>query len=187
MAEDKTESVVDEKEITPRIINTLVEEGIPFHVTLLRKNIWNRIRLLRFGLKAFMRSEVAFTIHPISLGTLLKISKSLIAVEMVGVDGKEASLFDITAHSVMANKDHMVKIIAYALVNARRDPPNGLIRFLDDNLSAKELLQVLTQVVRQMDVTDFLACIVSMKQNLQIVGANRKKQEETSGELSEAT
>ncbi len=187
MAEDKTEAVVDEKKAVPRVVNTLIDEGVSFQVELNRKSVWNRIRLLRFGLKAFKMSEVEFTIHPISLGTLLKISKILVEMEVPGVDGNATSILDITAHSVVAHKDHMVRIIAYALVNERREPPNSLIRLLDDNLSSKELLQVLIQVVRQMDVTDFLACIVSMKQNLQIVATNQTNQEETSGGSSEAT
>jgi len=85
---------------------------------------------------------------------------------------------DLGAKNIVENKDKLIKMIAYGIVNSEKEPSKRLIRFLNENLTTKEGLKLMTLVIQQMDVSPFLASLVSIK------GMNllQIKKEETPGE-----
>jgi len=103
------------------------------------------------------------------MGTLLKISKILLDLdteELIGVmktGEKEVNILDLGAKNIVKNKDKLVKMIAYGIVNSEKEPPKDLIKFLNENLTTKEGLKLMTLVVQQMDVSPFLASLASLK------------------------
>ena len=70
---------------------------------------------------------------------------------------------DLGAKNIVENKDKLIKMIAYGIVNSEKEPPKSLIRFLNENLTAKEGLKIMTLVIQQMDVSPFLASLASIK------------------------
>lgn len=142
-------------------IDSILEKGVDFTITITHKNILHELNLLP--------SERKFIIYPIKMGTLLKISKILLDLdteELVGAmksEGKEINLLDLGAKNIIENKDKLIKMIAYGIVNSEKEPSGSLIKFLNENLSAKEGFKLMTVIVQQMDVNPFLASLVSIK------------------------
>ena len=163
-------------QIRQNAIDSILEKGVDFTITIQKKGILNKLNLLP--------TEKKFVIYPIKMGTLLKISEILLDLdtdELVGAmkdENKEINLLDLGAKNIVENKDKLIKMIAYGIVNSEREPPQSLIRFLNENLTAKEGLKLMTLIVQQMDVNPFLASLVSIK------GMNllRTKKKETPGE-----
>ena len=172
--------VKPDKEIRQDVIDSILERGVDFTITVQNKSMLNKLHLTPIKRK--------FIIYPIKMGTLLKISKILLDLdtgELEGVmkdgedgKGKEVNILDLGAKNIIENKDKLIMMIAYGIVNSEKEPPKSLIRFLDENLTAKEGLKILTLVVQQMNVSPFLASLASLK------GMNllAKKKETTPGE-----
>lgn len=168
--------VKPEKEVRKDTIDSILEKGVDFTITVQNKNILNKLHL--------KPTERKFVIYPIKMGTLLKISKILLDLdtdELEGVmkrEGKEVNILDLGAKNIIENKDKLIMMIAYGITNSEKEPPKSLIRFLNENLTAKEGLKILTLVVQQMNVSPFLASLASVK------GMNllQTKKEETPGE-----
>jgi hypothetical protein len=170
------QDIKDDNKVRQNAIDSILEKGVDFTITIQNKNILHKLNLIP--------AERKFVIFPIKMGTLLKISKILLDLdtdELVGVmknEDKEINLLDLGAKNIIENKDKMIKMIAYGIVNSEKEPSKNLIKFLNENLTAKEGLKLMTLIVQQMDVNPFLASLVSIK------GMNllQTKKKETPGE-----
>ena len=149
------------KEVRQDTIDSILEKGVDFTITIQKKNILHKLNLAP--------TERKFVIYPIKMGALLKISKILLDLdteELVGAvknEGKEVNILDLGAKNIVENKDKLILMIAYGITNCEKEPSKSLIRFLNENLTAKEGLRLMTLVVQQMDVSPFLASLVSIK------------------------
>jgi len=160
---DKLGAPSDNKnnQIRQDAIDSILEKGVDFTITIQNKNILHKLNLIP--------AERKFVIFPIKMGTLLKISKILLDLdtdELVGAmknENKEINLLDLGAKNIIENKDKWIKMIAYGIINSEKEPSKNLIRFLNENLTTKEGLKLMTVVVQQMDVNPFLASLVSIK------------------------
>ena len=150
-----------DKGIRQDAIDSILEKGVDFTITITHKNILHKLNL--------SPTERKFVIYPIKMGALLKISKILLDLdteELVGVmknEGKEVNILDLGAKNIVENKDKLILMIAYGITNCEKEPSKSLIKFLNENLTAKEALRLLTLIVQQMDVSPFLASLVSIK------------------------
>ena len=145
-----------ESKVTPEeVVNTILEKGVDFTVTVNKLNLLHRIGLLP--------SKRKFIIYPIVMGSLLKIANLLSDMDVSYFEDKEKmiNLQEVGIDSIAKNKDKMVWVAAYGIVNSEKDPPKSLIRFLDRNLTSKEMLKLVILIVRQMDVSSFLTSTVS--------------------------
>jgi len=166
----------ENKQIRQNAVNSILEKGVDFTITIQNKNIFHRLNLIP--------SERKFVIYPIKMGALLKISEILLDLntdELVGAmkkNDKKINFMDLGAKNIVENKDKLIKMIAYGIVNSEKEPSKRLIRFLNENLTTKEGLKLMTLVIQQMDVSPFLASLVSIR------GMNllQIKKEETPGE-----
>ena len=151
----------ENNQIRQDAVDSILEKGVDFTIKIQKKNILHEYHLIP--------SERKFVIYPIKMGTLLKISEILLDLntdELVGAmkdENKEINLLDLGAKNIIENKDKLIKMIAYGIVNSEREPPQSLIRFLNENLTAKEGLKLMTLIDQQMDVNPFLASLVSIK------------------------
>jgi len=149
------------KEIKQDAIDSILEKGVDFTITITHKNILHKLNL--------MPIERKFVVYPIKMGALLKISKILLDLdtdeltEAMKNKGKEVNILDLGAKNIVENKDKLILMIAYGITNCEKEPSKKLIKFLNDNLTAKEGLRLMTLVVQQMDVSPFLASLVSIK------------------------
>ena len=150
-----------DKEIRQDAIDSILEKGVDFTITIQNKNILHKLNLAP--------TERKFVIYPIKMGALLKISKILLDLdtdELTGAmknEGKEVNILDLGAKNIVENKDKLIMMIAYGITNCEKEPSKSLIRFLNENLTAKEGLKLMTLVIQQMDVSPFLASLVSIK------------------------
>ena len=154
------------------VSDAILQEGVDFTVSVANRNILHKLKILK--------PEKKFVIFPICLGSLFKISKQLIDVKMnAQKDGlTDAKFIQMGIESIIENKDRMIKIIAYAIHNKQSEPPKSLFRYLNRNLNSKEALSILSVVIKQMDIQDFLAFMMS-------VGGMNLLASPTTGESSE--
>jgi len=160
---DKLGAPSDNKnnQIRQDAIDSILEKGVDFTITIQNKNIFNKLHLIS--------PERKFVIYPIKMGTLLKISEILLdlntdeLVEAMKNEDKEINLLDLGAKNIIENKDKLIKMIAYGIINSEKEPSKKLIKFLNKNLTTKEGLKLMTVIIQQMDVNPFLASLVSIK------------------------
>lgn len=140
----------EEKTAFSQTADALLENTITIYVDILKPTWWQRLR---------NQTRRSFQIQPSSLATLVKISKELLSIDIPEV----SNMMELTQKLMVAHSVTMAKIIAYAIVNSRDEPPESLIDFLRYNLTAKEMSTVAKYVFEQMDITSFTTSIVSIK------------------------
>jgi hypothetical protein len=161
-------------------IDSVLEKGVDFTIKVQKQNILHKLHILP--------RERQFVVYPLNMGTVLKISEILFDLNTDELDeplnnpdkekDKQFNFLEAGVNQIIANKDKVIKIIAYGITNSKKEPSRQLINFLDNNLNAKEGLKLVTMIVQQMNVSPFLASLVSLKgMNLM----RMKKQETTPG------
>lgn len=169
-----------EKQISPEIVRTILQKGVDFEITVKHRSLLHRIKLLPSSRK--------YIVYPINLGTLLSISQIIATMEETKLTGNE-DLFATGIKSIVDNQDKIVEVIALGILNRKLSSPFDrfrkwyLMRDLNNNLNASELLQLVQLITAQMDVADFLASFVSIKK-LNLVEAKKPEIIQTSGESS---
>ena len=162
-------------------IDSILEKGVDFTVKVQKQNILHKLHILP--------TEKQFVVYPLTMGTVLKISQILFDLNTDELDepfnntekekDKQFNFLEAGVNQIIENKDKVIKIIAYGITNSKKEPSKQLINFLDNNLNAKEGLKLVTLIIQQMNVSPFLASLVSLKgMNLM----RMKKQETTPGE-----
>lgn len=164
-------------------IDAILEKGVDFTVTVAKPTILHRLGLLR--------KERRFVIKPLHPGTLLRISRLILDMDIDVLRDAGDDLFSKGVLSIDKHMDTMVKIIAHAIENAENEPSHRLMKYLRENLTVSEMLKIIILVTRQMDVKDFLACMVSIR-NLNLFETKKEStpQNQTGsihGRLSEAS
>ena len=162
-------------EIMKDAVDAIIEKSIPIIVDVADVKWYHN--------SVWPKPSRTFTIKPLVLGTMLKIAVLLLEfIESVDDDSeaRERNFFDI----IVERKDAMVHIVALAIVNRKKEPPKSLERFLDNNLTAKELLHVMALVMKQMNVTDFFRSTV-LATGLNLLEKVEKKNTQISGRKSE--
>jgi hypothetical protein len=160
-------------------VSAILQEGVDFTVTVTNPGLWHRIGVLK--------KERKFIVHPLCLGSLLRISKLLVSLEDKPLD-LSGNVLSVASNGIIQYSRIFAEISAIAVTNTDKEPSERLIQFFIDNLTPKELFQLLQLVIKQMEVSDFLLCIVSAK------GLNLLKEknagameDQTTGALSEAS
>lgn len=154
-------SVKPNNQIRQDAIDSILEKGVDFTITIQTKGILNKLHLAP--------TERKFIIYPIKMGALLKISKIMLGLdteELIGVmksEGEGINILDLGVKNIVENKDKLILMIAYGITNCEKEPSKKLIKFLNDNLTTKEGLKLMNLVVQQMNVSPFLASLVSIK------------------------
>ncbi len=145
---------LDDKEILSQVSEKVLQESVTITVDI-RPSNWFESIMQRMGL---MKSKRVFTVHPITMGTLLRISKYLLSIKVdMSVKDLRRSYMVISEHA-----ETMATIIAIAIQNSKRGPDKKLINLIMDNFKSKELLGVCAVILYQMDPLNFLNTITSM-------------------------
>lgn len=98
---------------------------------------------------------------PATLGTLIRISEHLLAIDVSVF--KSGNVMEANFQSISKDGVKIATIIAIAATNSRWMPSRSLVRFIMTNFTATELLNTMSMVLRQMDVTSFMTTIISMR------------------------
>jgi hypothetical protein len=142
--------------IAEKTTSAILQEPIQFRITVNEPNLLHKLRILPKQKKVVLK--------PIVLGTLLRISKVVNDIrfnEEEKLDG--VNIIAKTLEYALSDTDCLVEIIALAIINSEKKPSESFRKFIRENLSAKQMLDVLTMVVSQLNVTDFMNSIILVK------------------------
>jgi hypothetical protein len=144
-------------ETLKKVADTLLERSVTLEVDISPQSRVQRL-LQRWGL---IPKKKTYVIAPINLGSMIKISKSILCLDVSSFQAE--SMLNTHVKIVEGHGREVAKIIAYAVVNQKKDPPESLIDEILWNFSSLDLLRTLSIVLRQMDNTSFMSSIISMK------------------------
>jgi hypothetical protein len=100
------------------------------------------------------------SISPITLGSLARISKLLLSMDLSSLNK------DVLTGNYLIASEHsgtIARIIALAIWNRKAMPPKSLERFIEFQFSPEALISVMSTVLKQMDVKSFMTAIVSIR------------------------
>jgi hypothetical protein len=135
------------------------------------------------GIAAFLHKcrllsdEKVFLIHPITLGNMIRISRLLLQVDPEAYN--QEKLIDSNYKIIEQYGETIATVIATAIHNQREEPPRSLVRFIMYHFTAWDLMRVLVIVVQQMDLSNFMHTIISIR-NMNII-ESKEMSPETQG------
>lgn len=159
-----------QKETLKRVSETTLQEPIELTVDVNPASSLHA-RLQKWGL---LPKKRVFVMRPIFLGSLIRISKVLMSVDMKipdGTNGKPdgATLLDANYQAIIQHAESLARIVAMAIDNKDREPSGKLVKFIVRNFTTAEMLGVLAHVLKQMDLTSFMSSIISVR-GLNVLG-----------------
>lgn len=143
-----------EKDVHKFAADTILQEGIDFIVEVEKQNWLHRVGILP--------KEKKYIIKPLVAGTLIRISKIMVDMKFTEKISKE-DFMTVGIELMSDNINPLVEIIAYAVTNSESKPSKKLLRFLRANITMVEILDLLSLVIKQMNVAPFMSSIISVK------------------------
>lgn len=108
-----------------------------------------------------------FVLHPICLGSLIKISKIILGIELKLPDSKgeytNGNLLNANYEAIEKHGGSLAQIIAVAIQNNKHPVNEKMVRFILQNFTTKEMMGVLSLVLKQMDLTNFMSSIILVR------------------------
>ncbi|MEZ2446126.1 hypothetical protein AB6805_30635 [Chitinophaga sp. RCC_12] len=150
--------MIDEKEILSASADSLLDNSVQFEVDVMNPKWWERIAI-KFG---WLPAKKTFNIRPTTLGNMIRISKLLLSIN-VDSYRQSGSPLDASYQVYDAHGRVLAEVIATAISNSKRGPTNKLVDFIQDNLSAAELLSLVSIVLKKLDVMNFMTTIISIR------------------------
>ena len=143
-------------------LETILDRGVPFDVSV------KRIGLL--GKLGILPKKKTFNMNRLCLGAIIEIESELQSMPDFDVDN-DGNIVSEGIKNIGKIKPVLVNVITLAMYNTRNTWRYRLFRwrlkrFLDNNLTSKEMLSLMVLVVNQMDIEPFLmsgAFLVAMK------------------------
>ena len=143
-------------------LETILDRGVPFDVSV------KRIGLLRKC--GILPKKKTFNMNRLCLGAIIEIESELQSMPDFDVDNN-GNIVSEGIKNIGKIKPVLVNVITLAMYNTKATWRYRLFRwrlkrFLDNNLTSKEMLSLMVLVVNQMDIEPFLmsgAFLVAMK------------------------
>ncbi|HZF64203.1 MAG TPA: hypothetical protein VEZ55_06960 [Chitinophagaceae bacterium] len=145
------------KEILQKVPDVVTEKAIQFDITILPKNKFHG-QLQKYRLAPTKQS---FSIRPLVLGTLYRISKLLLKIDVNGF--QESGTLSLAYQLMKEHSSTVINIIGLAITNSKQLPDKKLLELIRFNLSSDECVTVLSFVLKQMEVTSFIQSIISIR------------------------
>lgn len=157
--------------------DTILEKSVRIDIDILTPKWWERL-LIKLRLLPAKRS---FEIRPATLGNMIRISKILLDIDVTGYRSS-ASRMEANYQVYEKHGVKLAQIVAIAITNKEQEPESNLVNFIKENVTASELVSVVSVVLKQLDVVNFMSTIISIKGGMSLLNA-----EETiaSGQQSE--
>jgi hypothetical protein len=140
--------------VNQEAVAAILQEGVDFFIDVDRPGLLRRARIRPKTYKLH--------IYPLYLGTLTRISKIL--VDMNFAEKVTQNNFqEIGINTMATHTDDLIQLVSIAIHNKEGNPSKRVARILRRHTTPTELLALLTIVVRQMDVSNFMKSIISVK------------------------
>ena len=152
------------QETLARVSETTLQEPVSLSVDIFPGSAWQR-KLQQWG---WIPKQRVFTIRPIYLGTLVRISKLLLSIEFNLPDGskdplKAGQLLDTNYQAILQHSHTLASIVALAIQNNDKEPDRQLVAFVLRYFTTQEMMGVLGLVLKQMDLSSFMSSIISVR------------------------
>ena len=158
----------ENKQIIKESLSSIIQEGIPFSIKVNNRKFWQK-------------KKRNFLIKPLVFAQLVNISKIIVDIKELDNTILTGNYRAKGMHVVSDNQMRLVEIVAIALTNSRKKPSKKFERFLANNLTSSEILQLINLVLRQLDIVPFLTSIMLVT-NMSLIKPEEKI---ASGEQSE--
>jgi hypothetical protein len=140
----------------------LLQKPVTLTIDTPAKNWYERL-LVKLKLRQEKR---VFQIKPLVLGSLIRISERLLSIDKKMLTRErledKQQFLSLNFELMQRHARQVAEIVAIAVTNQKSEPPAALVNFFLYQLTAKELMQVFSVVVQQMNVSDFISCIISI-------------------------
>ncbi len=109
-----------------------------------------------------------FIIGHLVLGTLIRVSKLLLSLDVkTGLLDKDkilgSKMLDASYNAIASHGETLAKIVALSIHNNSKPVSKDMVKFIERNFTSSEMLGVLKLVLRQMDLSNFLSSIISVR------------------------
>jgi hypothetical protein len=166
-------SEINEEAILAGVADTATDRPIEISIDIFPSN-----RLHAFlQAKGISPKVKKYNIRPITLGNLIRISKLLLGIDMTIFN--RSSIMESNYQLIDKHTRQLAEIVAIAIHNSRHAPSESLINMVVDNFTCKELLGTIHIILKQMDISNFMSSIISVR-GLNVL--DRTKAEEVSPE-----
>ena len=155
--------------------SSVTQQAIEFTMDVRPINQWQSF-LQRTGLKPKVKT---FSIQPVVLGNLQRISALLLSILPEKTQVSNANLMDVAFQAAAKHAETLARICAIAIRNSRTEPPKSLVLELLSNMTAKEMVGILSIVLKQLDVSNFILSIISIR-GLNVLESEPRNQSEMS-------
>lgn len=141
---------MENKDLEKKELDLLIEKGVSFKVPK------------RSFLKYFGEKERTFEIKPLYTGTLLRMGKEFLNMEIdiEALDNKDESLNE--AQKSILNAKRLCKVIAIAVLNSKTNSSiiqNLLANYFLSHLTSKKVHQISNIIFTMENLPDFIASI----------------------------
>lgn len=156
----------------------VTNKATPITIDILPKS-WLHRKLMEWRI---MPRVKRFSLRPVSLGTLAKISS--LAVDMVVDKTQPESGWNGWAFE-HADKyiDHNIMIIAHAIHNQESDPPEHLVKFIRWNLCASDIFALTSMIIDSLDLEPFITTTIALSRINILKDPDEPNGLETTGEI----
>lgn len=158
------------------VADTVIEKAYTFEIIIVPQNKFHAW-LQKVGM---IPKKKVYSIRPIVAGNLYRISKLLLSIDYDVLKAK-AGYVDMFHRMVVNHSETLWEICAIAIQNNRSEPSAKLIRLIRDNLTSKEMFQLLAYVLDKMDSQNFISSIILIR------GLNVQESAEKKTELKEVS
>lgn len=159
-------------DILSQVADTTLEKSVKIAVDVNAKN-WIDRWMLRKGWK---QSKRYFEISPLRLGSLIRVSKLFLSIDSHILD--RTNLIESNYKLMAAHSTTVARIIAAAIHNKETKVPRSLAAFILWNFTTEEMMKVITIVIRQMEVQNFMSTIISVR-GLSVLSDREKEKPST--------
>lgn len=111
--------------------------------------------------KGWKPKKKTFDLHRINMGTLIRISRILLSVDISIFD--KSNLLESNYRAIDQYGDKLAECVALCIHNKKSEVPRSLVLMVLANFTTAELYRVLSIVLKQMDIASFMNSIISIK------------------------
>lgn len=111
--------------------------------------------------KGWKPKKKTFDLHRINMGTLIRISRILLDIDVSIFD--KNNLLESNYRAIDQYGEKLAECVALCIHNKKSEVPHSLVQMVLTSFTTAELSRVLSIVLKQMDVASFMNSIISIK------------------------
>lgn len=147
---------MNEANVLADVVNKLTNKPILISVLVKPKS---KLHKLLMKLRLSPKSH-DFELTPILVGNMYRISAKAVQIPD---DVFSRGVIESFMTSSFSHLDKLIYIVAVGLQNNSKEPSKSLIKLIENEFTAKDIAGVFNAIMSQIDVTNFMNSIISIK------------------------